>query len=77
MGKNDRRRNFTISYFSCTKCEYVLTLPRLKYRKRERLHIKDMWCPMCKADSQFKEFRSETELHSYQFAERSGINVPK
>lgn len=71
MGKNDRKRCFTISYYKCKTCGYIMSLPKLKIQIKERLHLKDMWCPVCKTDSQFTEFKSEAELYRYEFSLKS------
>lgn len=43
-----RSNKFEISSFMCSECGGTFPLPRQKARKREKGHIKDLWCPKCK-----------------------------
>lgn len=50
-----KRNDAVISYYKCTGCEKVLIVPRQAGRMRERGHVKDLWCPFCKAEKKFVE----------------------
>ena len=39
---------YEISNFICSECGGKFPLPRAKSMKREKGHIKDLWCPHCK-----------------------------
>ena len=45
------------SIFICTVCGNRFPLMRDHGNQRERGHIKDLWCPFCKADRKFLEVR--------------------
>ena len=40
-------KRYTISYFHCPICNLQMTVPRKKSRKREKGHIKDLYCVNC------------------------------
>ena len=42
-----KRKSYNISYFICPECENSLPLPRFKGKKRERGHIKSLYCVYC------------------------------
>ena len=50
------RKKYTISDFYCKKCGTNMPLPRVK-RQREKGHIKDLYCPVCKCIRKFVEIR--------------------
>lgn len=51
-----RKRNDSfIVYYRCMKCSGEMSIPRQEGRKRGVGHVKDLWCPYCKADSKFSE----------------------
>lgn len=39
----------------CGVCGYVQSIQRMKSRKHKELHIKDLYCPMCKETTKFIE----------------------
>lgn len=43
-----RANKFVISNFICPGCGKAFPLPRAKSMKREKGHVKDLWCPFCK-----------------------------
>ena len=43
-----KMNNFSISYFHCPDCDMVMSVPRFDHRRREKDHIKDLYCPRCK-----------------------------
>ena len=48
----------TISYFVCPECGLEMPLSRVKCLRREKGHIKDLYCPTCKKVQKFKEIRN-------------------
>ena len=52
-----KRRNYKRSDFVCMDCENIIPLPRLLSCKRERGHIKDLYCPFCNQVSKTLEIR--------------------
>ena len=48
-----------MSDFYCQSCGCKLSLPRKKSSRRERGHIKTMWCPTCQCEQDFIEVRAE------------------
>lgn len=53
-----RKRNYNISYFICPDCGKSLPLPRLKSCKRNKGHIKDLFCVYCNKMVKTTEVRS-------------------
>ncbi len=41
--------NMYISHLKCPECGLDFPIPRYRGRKREEGHIKDLYCPRCKA----------------------------
>lgn len=61
------RRNFTMSDFYCTNCsEYIVSLPRPIRKQREKGHLKEMWCPFCKAEHNCCEIKPFGSSYTYQ-----------
>ena len=50
-----RKQKFMITHFYCNDCGTEIPLPRRIGRMRERDHVKDIWCPKCKAIKKFTE----------------------
>ena len=50
-----RRNDSFIVYYRCNCCNGEVTVPRQKGRRRGEGHIKDLWCPYCKAAEKFVE----------------------
>lgn len=42
-----KRQEYTISYFICPECGNSLPLPRKKSKKRDKGHIKTLFCVYC------------------------------
>lgn len=42
-----KRQKYVISYFICPDCGNTLPLPRKKSKKRDKGHIKDLFCVFC------------------------------
>ena len=50
-----RKREYIISELKCPVCGQIMTVPRYKSAKREKGHIKTMFCPICKKKRQFRQ----------------------
>ena len=68
MGKN-KSRKCVISYLRCLECGREFPIPRRDCSAREKGHIKDIWCPFCRAERKFVE-NNDNEYYSKRF-ERS------
>ena len=53
-----RVNKYEISKFICPECNGVFPLPRQKSCRREKGHIKDLWCPFCKKKVKTLEIRA-------------------
>lgn len=42
-----KRQQYYIATFCCIKCKNSITLPRFKNSKREKFHLKDIYCISC------------------------------
>lgn len=51
-----RRVYIKMSTFVCPECGFEMQLPRKHSKLREKGHIKDIYCPGCKAVRKFKEY---------------------
>ena len=54
-----RRDWYNISTFVCPDCGTEMPIPRWLGRRREKGHIKDLYCPKCKKIQKFKEFNNK------------------
>ena len=50
-----KRNDYLIMYYRCNSCGREFTIPRHKGSLRGKNHIKDLWCPWCKANTKFVE----------------------
>lgn len=50
-----RKQAYVISELECPVCGNRFTVPRKKGKQRAVGHIKDIWCPCCKATRKFIE----------------------
>ena len=57
----DKRRQMIYSVLICPECKLQMTVPRKRCQKRERHHIKDMYCVRCRLVQKFVEHK-DTEL---------------
>ncbi|WP_346961355.1 hypothetical protein [Clostridium sp.] len=48
---------FNISYFECPDCKNLFPLPRLQSSRREKNHIKNLYCPFCYEIKKTREIR--------------------
>jgi len=39
----------------CSICGYIQSIQRKKSSQKKELHLKDMYCPLCKKDTKFIE----------------------
>ena len=53
-----KKRNYSISYFICPECGNYLPLPRPKNLKRNKGHIKNIYCVYCNKTVKSTEIRS-------------------
>lgn len=53
-----RKHSFEISELVCTQCNNKFPIPRRCSSRREKNHIKTIWCPYCKQDRNMNEIRS-------------------
>ena len=60
-------RKYTISRFICPNCSSVLPLPRTK--KKEKNHIKTLYCYKC------KEVVGMTEVRSFDFMDKMSEEI--
>lgn len=54
-----RKNPYSISRFVCPVCDAIVPLPRFKGQRREKKHKKDIYCPKCKQDRVFVEYRDK------------------
>jgi Fe2+ or Zn2+ uptake regulation protein len=57
-----KRNDIYISKLVCTECGEMFPIPRRHSKRREKGHIKDIWCFKCNKITKFKE---NTENDSY------------
>ena len=50
-----KRNCMIVSDLRCIECGNIFPIMRSKGYMREKNHIKDMWCPVCKKESKFIE----------------------
>ena len=54
-----QKNSYSISNFICQECGNSFPLPRQNNRKRNKKHIKDLWCPHCKKVVKTIELRED------------------
>lgn len=54
-----RRDWYNISTFVCPECGSEMPIPRWHGRRREKGHIKDIYCAKCKKIQKFKEYNNK------------------
>lgn len=54
-----RKSPYTISNFICPECGGILPLPRMKKSRREKGHMKNIFCPYCQKEQTFQETRND------------------
>lgn len=52
-----RENRFEISNFVCPECGNKFPIPRPKSMRREKRHVKDLWCPFCKKTVKTIEYK--------------------
>lgn len=50
-----KRNDIYVSQLTCPKCGGRFPIPRKAGMKREKGHVKNIWCPYCKEDRKFVE----------------------
>lgn len=50
-----KQRYMDLSTFICPECGKTFPIMRPHGKHREKGHIKDIWCPFCKAERKFLE----------------------
>lgn len=53
-----RVNNYSISYFICPECKRTFPIPRPKSIKRNKGHIKDLYCVYCNKTVKTIEIRN-------------------
>lgn len=56
-----RKRNVTEKRFKCTGCKAIMTAYKSSARLKSDGYIKIMYCPWCKSNRQFVQFRYDLE----------------
>lgn len=57
-----RRKQFIITNLKCTCCGNIWNIPRIRGEMRERGHVKDVWCIICKQVTPHKDFKNEYDV---------------
>lgn len=57
-----RKRDMTERQFKCTECNAIMTAYKSSARRTSEGHIKTMYCPWCKKETDFVQFRYEFRL---------------
>lgn len=52
----NKRKPMVMSLFVCPECGLEMPLPRIHGSQREKGHIKDLYCPICKDTMKFMEY---------------------
>ena len=60
--RNKRIKTTEIHNFVCENCGFIMPLPRDTSNLRELNHIKNLYCPRCKQERKFKEYRDWEEI---------------
>ena len=60
----------------CLNCGYVATINRKFQKLKEYGHIKDMYCPVCKADSKFYEILN-VDIFKWHLENKTYLNEMK
>lgn len=50
-------RAIEISNLICPECSNSFSIPRIKNRRREKGHLKTIWCPFCHKEQIMTEYR--------------------
>jgi len=50
------RSEYIISILVCSCCKGEFPIPRRKSHRREKDHIKTLYCPVCKTEREFTEY---------------------
>lgn len=55
MSMSTRARSTEIHEFICPDCGRRFPIPRKKSNRREKGHVKDIYCPFCREVKKFEE----------------------
>lgn len=47
------KRNVSERRFKCPKCGFIATAYKKSSRRTPEKHLKNLWCPFCKAEHNF------------------------
>lgn len=61
-----KRSDIYISELRCGECGAVFPIPRMKHKRREQGHIKDIWCFRCGKVTKFKENEQNATIEIYK-----------
>lgn len=53
-----KKRFMDYSICLCSQCGFRMTIPREHGNHRKNKHVKDLWCPSCKAEQKFIEIKN-------------------
>lgn len=59
--------NFYLSELRCTECGAIMPIQRPSARKREKEHIKDLWCYRCGKVTKFIENSDAANANKHPF----------
>lgn len=57
-----RKRNVTERRFKCPECKAIMTAYKSSARRTAEGHIKHMWCPWCKKEQPFVQYRYDERI---------------
>ena len=67
------RRNTELSDLICSQCGSIMSIPRYKNGKRERFHVKDMYCINCNKETKFIEI-GDIDIYKKQLEFKNDLN---
>lgn len=67
------RKSTAISDLICSECGTVSSIPRYKNDRRERYHIKDVYCPKCNKTTKFIEI-GDIDLYKKELEFKVNLN---
>ena len=59
MARNRNGKTVNLRFFRCPDCGNMMSAGKAKVGGVELGHVKDMWCPWCRAMRQFELFDKE------------------
>lgn len=58
-----KKIKYTISTLVCECCGVEMYVPRKMTLTREKGHLKDIWCPVCRETKHFREYRAGRDYY--------------